>query len=185
MSSITPSNGGGGGNLKRGRFDMFASRPNIGTSGQPIVILSNHYGVSYDLNKTVYSYHVTINQVNGNASTDSLAATTSSFHKSKIEALFRNVMKRLIENNSQEGNIFHKIACIFDGTSCLYTSERLPIISDKMIKFRVKLLETDFGSQDFEVCIKMVNVLSLQSIKDYYVVSFSDDAALVLMTVHY
>lgn len=174
MSSITLSTGGGGGgaNSKRGRFDMFASRPNIGTSGQPIVILSNHFGVSYDLNKTVYSYYVSINQVNGNASTASLANTTSSFHKIKIEAMFRNVMKRLIENNSQAGNIFHKIACIFDGISCLYTSERLPIISDKMIKFRVNLSETDCGSQDFEVCIKMVNVLSLQSIKDYYKVSW-------------
>ncbi|KAH9389953.1 Protein argonaute-2 [Tyrophagus putrescentiae] len=186
MSSATLSNhggGGGGGNGgagtsaggnhgKRGRFDMFAPRPNIGTSGYPIVILSNHYGVSYDLNKTVYSYYVNINQVNGNASTASLAASTSSFHKSKTETIFRNVMKWLIENNSQVGNIFHKIACIFDGTSCLYTSERLPIISDKTIKFRVNLADSspEYGSQDynFEVCIKLVNVLSLQSIKDYY-----------------
>lgn len=159
------------GNSKRGRFDVFALRPNVGTSGQPIVILSNHYGVSYDLNKSVYSYYVSINQVNGNASTSALAASTSSFMKAKAEQIFRNVMKRLIENNSQSGNIFHQISCIYDGASCLYTSERLPIISDKMIKFRVSLSDNDFGSQDFEVCIKMVNVLSLQSIKDYYQVS--------------
>lgn len=123
------------GNSKRGRFDLFALRPNIGNSGQPIVILSNHYGVSYDLNKTVYSYYVNINQVNGNASTASLAASTSSYHKSKTEQMFRNVMKRLIENNSNSGNIFHKIACIYDGASCLYTSERLPIISGSYIYY--------------------------------------------------
>ncbi|KAH9390326.1 hypothetical protein TYRP_023153 [Tyrophagus putrescentiae] len=45
------------------------------------------------------------------------------------------------------GNIFHKIACIFDGTSCLYTSERLPIISDKTIKFRVNSLEPKLRRQ--------------------------------------
>lgn len=157
---------------KRGRFDLFAVRPNLGTSGQPILILSNHFGVSYDLNKTVYSYYVNINQVNGNASTASLAASTSSYHKSKTEQMFRNVMKRLIENNSQSGNIFHQIACIYDGASCLYTSERLPIISDKMIKFRVSLSDNEFGSQDFEVCIKIVNVLTLQSIKDFYQVCY-------------
>lgn len=174
-------------NQKRGRFDLFALRPNLGVSGQPLVILSNHYGVSYDVNKTVYSYYVNINQMNGNASTDNNNsssnsnnnnnnpnANSSSYHKSRIEQMFRNVMKRLIENNSQPGNIFHNISCIYDGASCLYASERLPIINEKMIKYRVTLSDNDFVSQDFEVCIKMVNILTLQSIKDFYMNPVND-----------
>ena len=141
--------------------------------------MSNHFCVGCDLTKTIYSYWVKIDQANDDGrlietmSTTAMKYTSNKGHKLRMEQVFRNVMKRVIENNSAEGDMFYKIACIYDGNSCLYTSEQLPMNAERKYKSRNHLSEsTTYRSsddnQDFEVEIKLVDKLRLQSIKNYY-----------------
>ncbi|OTF75874.1 hypothetical protein BLA29_002685, partial [Euroglyphus maynei] len=77
--------------------------------------------------------------------------------------------------NNNVGNIFHNVLCVYDGASSMLTNFRLPIINDKLMKFRLKLPNNqqhqhhhNDNEQEFEIFIKLIKTVSYSTIDDYY-----------------
>lgn len=122
---------------KRARYDLYAARPGRGTNGQPLLITSNHFSVTYDHNKSIYSYYVSvINASNSNSN--------NVMNSARLEQNNRIVIKKLVEKNCRAGSLFYQTLVIYDGASCLYTSQKLPI-SETMNKFRITVTEENFN----------------------------------------
>ncbi|KAH7643425.1 argonaute 2 [Dermatophagoides farinae] len=194
---------------KRGRFDLFATKPDMvdnginngcgssatsgsgsgGQAGRSMLIQTNHFMITYDPDKIIYSYYVKINPIISNnndhhhhysqqrlknmAKTIQQQQTTpnrSHNNGGGNELLSRKIIQRLIEMNNGDGNIFHNVLCVYDGASSMLTNFRLPIIDDKLIKFRVTLPANDYyhNEQEFEVCIKLIKTVAYSTIEDFY-----------------
>lgn len=176
---------------KRCRFEL-ANRTSIGVGGQPILLISNHFQVNYDTSKLIYSFYVSINQVNHGGdegipvvgsvpvrhpggSLNFQGHTNSNAHKAKTEAINRKVLKKIFEEKSGPGDIFHNVYYVYDGASTLYTCEPLATISDKLTKLSISFNEHEGAQpQIYEISLKAVGRHFLQELQNFYQ-SFEND----------